>query len=170
MGAVADESADIAADTWADCIPYLRGLDLFNHGYYWESHEVWESIWLAAGRTGRNADFIKSLIKLAAALVKAREGRVEGVRRHALRAAQLLKSVSQATSEPHLMGLSLAELIRLAESIAESPMQLLEKGIDERVIRLLDLELVPIGFMGSGFKGSQPIPVPNRAGDTDART
>ena len=165
MGAVANESVDIAADTWADCIPYLRGLDLFNHGYYWESHEAWESIWLAAGRAGRNADFLKSLIKLAAALVKAREGRVEGVRRHALRAAQLLESVSPSDAETHLMGLSLATLISLAGSIAKSPEQLLEKCTHEGVIRLLDIDLLPVGF-----DGSQTIPSPNRAENTDART
>jgi len=79
---------------WRDCRPYLFGLDLFNHGYYWEAHEVWENVWHSCGRMGPAADFIKGLIKLAAAGVKAREGRPEGVRRHARRAAELFTQVA----------------------------------------------------------------------------
>ena len=48
--------------------------DLLNHGFYWEAHEAWETLWHAAGRKGEIADFLKGLIKLAAAAVKAREG------------------------------------------------------------------------------------------------
>src|SRR5712692_7985241 len=55
---------------WHVCRPYLYGIDLFNHGYYWEAHEVWEGLWHACGRTGRTAAFLKGLIKLAAAGVK----------------------------------------------------------------------------------------------------
>src|SRR6056297_3830625 len=45
-------------------------MDLFNHGFYWESHEAWESLWHAFERCGRQANFVKGLIKLAAAGVK----------------------------------------------------------------------------------------------------
>ena len=79
---------------WHDCHPYLFGLDLFNYGYYWEAHEVWEGVWHSCGRTGSAGDFIKGLIKLAAAGVKAREGRIEGVRRHGRRAAELFGQVA----------------------------------------------------------------------------
>jgi len=64
---------------WQASAEYLRGIELFNHGYYWESHEVWESLWHAAGRTGPIADFLKGLIALAAAGVKVREGKAAGV-------------------------------------------------------------------------------------------
>jgi hypothetical protein len=53
---------------------YLRGIDLFNFGYWWESHEAWEGLWRACGRRGPAADFLKGLIKLAAAGVKASTG------------------------------------------------------------------------------------------------
>src|SRR5688572_20912239 len=62
---------------------YRYAIDLFNHGYYWEAHEEWEALWHAAGRAGTTAEFLKGLIKLAAAGVKAREGRPAGVRQHA---------------------------------------------------------------------------------------
>ncbi len=68
---------------------FRHGVDLFNHGYYWEAHEVWEGLWLACGRRGKLADFLKALIRLAAAGVKAREDNRDGVMKHARRTAEL---------------------------------------------------------------------------------
>jgi uncharacterized protein len=75
---------------WPSNPAWLWAIDLFNHGYYWEAHEAWEGLWHAANRRGPTADLLKGLIKLAAAGVKAREGRAAGVRLHAARAVQLL--------------------------------------------------------------------------------
>lgn len=51
--------------------PFLRySLDLYNHGYYWESHVYFEALWNAHGREGSVADFLKGMIKLGAAGVK----------------------------------------------------------------------------------------------------
>src|SRR4051794_21689442 len=58
-------------ESWQQCRPYLFGIDLYNGGYYWESHVAWESLWIACGRKGTVADLLKGLIKLAAAGVKA---------------------------------------------------------------------------------------------------
>lgn len=108
---------------WVDCRPYLHGIDLFNHGYYWESHEVWESVWNAAGRRGAVADFIKGLIKLGAAGVKARERRLDGVRSHARRAVELFSSVQDriGPEQSNFFGLSLPQLIELASDVARLP-------------------------------------------------
>jgi hypothetical protein len=105
---------------WRDCRPYLVGIDLFNHGYYWEAHEIWESIWHACGRSGLAADFIKGLIKLAAAGVKAREGRVQGVRSHAQRAAELFGQIAAGLppQQTRYFGLSLPWLIQVASDLA----------------------------------------------------
>lgn len=67
-----------------------RGLQLYAAGFYWEAHEAWEGVWLQLGRTAPAALFVKGLIKLAAAGVKALEGNRSGVERHARRAADLL--------------------------------------------------------------------------------
>ena len=96
---------------------FLRGVTLFNAGYYWEAHEVWEGLWHAYGRRGLEADVIKALIKLAAAGVKVREGHEHGVRVHADRAADLLTSaVSKGVQT--CLGLNLLEW---AEHVAGSP-------------------------------------------------
>ncbi len=93
-----------AAHHWA--------VDLFNYGYYWEAHEAWEAIWHAFGRRGTEATFVKALIKLAAAGVKAREGNATGVQRHAARASELFRLVAADIGH----GIDLFELdpIRLA--------------------------------------------------------
>ena len=77
----------IVADQWQACPLYLRGITLFNTGYYWEAHECWEALWHAHGRRGPIAELLQALIKLAAAGVKVLEGRPSGVRTHATRAA-----------------------------------------------------------------------------------
>jgi hypothetical protein len=80
----------IDESNWRTNAAWLWAIDLFNQGFFWEAHEAWEGLWHAAGRRGVTADFLKGLIKLAAAGVKHREGRPEGVRRHTARAIELL--------------------------------------------------------------------------------
>jgi hypothetical protein len=106
-------------DNWRDSEEYLYGIDLFNHGYYWEAHEAWEAVWHAAGRTGRIADFLKALIKLAAAAVKAREGSPTGAARHAHRCRELLDTIALGGIEPatHFSGVSLSHFQQLSVHI-----------------------------------------------------
>jgi len=99
---------------------FLRGVALFNAGYYWEAHEVWEGLWHAYGRRGVLADVIKALIKLAAAGVKVREGQEHGVRTHAGRAAKLFASARSAGAS-HRLGLNLDEWAERCRKIADDP-------------------------------------------------
>lgn len=102
---------------------YLFAIDLFNAGYYWEAHEAWEGLWIAAGRRGAVADFLKGLIKLAAAGVKAREGSSEGVVRHARRARELLETIRSdaVVRDDQLAGLGITRLIEIATELTERP-------------------------------------------------
>jgi uncharacterized protein len=99
---------------------FLRGVALFNAGYYWEAHEVWEGLWHAYGRRGVLADVVKALIKVAAAGVKVREGQEHGVRTHAGRAAELFASARSAGAS-HRLGLNLDEWAERCRNIAEAP-------------------------------------------------
>jgi uncharacterized protein len=109
-------------DRWRESRPYLYGIDLFNAGFYWESHVAWESLWLACGRKATVADFLKGLIKLAAAGVKALEGTPEGVRSHSRRAAEVWRSVNRSlgTGDDHFMGFRVKDLIAIAEAIHQT--------------------------------------------------
>jgi len=54
----------------------VTGARLFDAGYYWEAHEVWEAEWHEARRVGdARAEPLRGLILLAAVAVKARQGR-----------------------------------------------------------------------------------------------
>lgn len=110
----------IRDDAWRESPVYLRGLALFDAGYYWEAHECWEALWHAHGRRGPTADVLKALIKLAAAGVKAREGRPGGVATHARRAAEVL-AAARGAGGPRRLGLDLDRLIEVARAIAGRP-------------------------------------------------
>ncbi len=137
FGHVPPEPAPLDPNNWQNSREYLFGCDLFNHGYYWEAHEVWEGLWKACGRRGTTADFLKCLIKLAAAGVKHREGRSEGVRRHAARAAELLESVRQDA----YAGFDVRTLLSIARRL-EGHLVAVDR-IDANVAIAFDFQLVP---------------------------
>lgn len=49
---------------------YLYGIDLFNHGFWWEAHEAWEPLWKACERGSGERLFLQGLIQYAAFLLK----------------------------------------------------------------------------------------------------
>jgi predicted metal-dependent hydrolase len=66
---------------------FRRGVELFNGGEYFESHEVWEELWLEA--SGDERIFLQGLIQVAAALHHFGRGNLLGMR--SLLAAGLIK-------------------------------------------------------------------------------
>lgn len=131
----------IEGDAWSDSEAYLRGVALFNAGYYWEAHEAWEALWHAHGRRGATAMVLKGLIKLAAAGVKIREGREAGARSHARRAAEHFAEAISAAG-PRRLGLDLPEWIKHAECIAMRPPDERDT-IDSAVHRVFSFDLGP---------------------------
>ncbi|SHJ06052.1 protein of unknown function [Malonomonas rubra DSM 5091] len=65
-----DDLAGFSPADWRQCQPFLYGVDLFNNGYWWEAHEAWETIWLAAGQKTPTGQFIQGLILLSAGQLK----------------------------------------------------------------------------------------------------
>jgi hypothetical protein len=98
-------------ERWRDSRDYLRGVDLYNAGYYWEAHEVWEGLWNACGRTGETAVLLQALIALAASALKRRAGNTAGAEAHARRAVMLLRGLRGPG-----LGLDPAALARQAET------------------------------------------------------
>lgn len=119
-GRPAVRTPPIAGDAWQESSDYRRGLALFNAGFYWEAHEVWERLWHAHDRTGPVADLLRALIKLAAAGVKVRQGQRRGVVVHARGAAAAFRREAR-TGVSHRLGLDLAGLASRAEAIAANP-------------------------------------------------
>jgi hypothetical protein len=119
-GSVPERPPPIEGDDWANSPVYLRGVGLFNAGYYWEAHEDWELLWNAHGRRGPTAELLKGLIKLAAAGVKVRQRQPHGVVTHARRAAACLRQARDEGGR-YQLGLDLDEWIAVAEAIAAAP-------------------------------------------------
>jgi hypothetical protein len=71
------------ADNWQSCEVYLYGIDLFNHGYWWEAHEALEPVWLAAGKETETGLFVQGLIQIAVANLKNAQGATDVAQRMA---------------------------------------------------------------------------------------
>jgi hypothetical protein len=113
------------------------GVDLFNHGYFWEAHEVWEGPWRRAEPDSDRWIFYKALIRLAAAALKQRVDSPAGVAAHAPWCAR--KFLELAGRHPIIEGLSPAELARFAQDLGDGRLSLVRQdGLAEPV---LDREL-----------------------------
>ncbi len=99
---------------------FLFALDLYNFGYYWESHVYFEALWNVSQRKGPIADFLKALIKLCAAGIKVKTKEESGVIGHAQRARELFIHLGRDLSDKHFGGLSLLNLISQSEDIMEN--------------------------------------------------
>jgi hypothetical protein len=111
------------AEISLDSDTFLWGLDLFNHGYYWEAHEAWEGLWQVADRNAPLRTLFKGLILLSAAGVKIREGKQAAAMRHAGRAGALLHRLMNTAdhSFERALGMSAAALAEHAEAAARIP-------------------------------------------------
>lgn len=108
------------------------GIDLFDNGYFWEAHEIWETAWRAAERDSDPWMFRKSLIRLAAAALKLRVGSAAGVAAHAPWCVQTFTDLARR----HAMvdGLSPAALADFAGDIAHGRMALTEAQGDRLAV------------------------------------
>jgi hypothetical protein len=105
---------------------FLWGLDLFNHGYYWEAHEAWEDLWQVADRDNPQRTLFKSLILLSAAGLKIRERKNAAAARHAMRAAALLRVLMKVKDSAfeRALGMSPGTLAEHAEAATSIPAEL----------------------------------------------
>jgi len=121
-GAGPESPAPPAPQDWRACRDYLYGIDLFNHGFYWEAHEAWEGLWIACGRQGTTATFLQALINLAAAGFKARWGNARGMRANAGTALRLFKAAASqiGPAGPRYMGLDVRALTDQSEALSKT--------------------------------------------------
>ncbi|RJT26032.1 DUF309 domain-containing protein [Mesorhizobium waimense] len=117
------EPMPVTADASLGSDPFLWGLDLFNHGYYWEAHEAWEGLWQVADRGAPSRVFFKALILLSAAGVKIREGKTAAAVRHSQRAAMLFRRLNGPSEHivENALGLPPAILADYAEAATRVP-------------------------------------------------
>lgn len=131
-------------ENWRDCREYLYGLDLFNHGFYWEAHEAWEELWVACSRSGLTATYLKALINLAAAGMKASWGSMRGMRANAENAMRLFDSAARQFESrgTRFMGLDVRALADSAARVANAR-TIAETAADSASSPTFDLLLWP---------------------------
>lgn len=95
---------------WSSCEPYLYGIDLFNHSYWWEAHEALETVWHAAGTATLCGRFVQGLIQLAGAQLKRFIGESRGAQ--SLTAAALTRL---APAGEFYLGIEVASLMDEAQ-------------------------------------------------------
>jgi len=106
-----------------DSEEFTWGCELFNHGYYWEAHEAWEGLWHVAETASPLRSLLKGLIFLSAAGVKIREGKHAAAKRHAGRAAGLLRQLMKSPNQPFFRVLAIqpSTLADIAQATASAP-------------------------------------------------
>ena len=132
-------------ETSSDPEAFRWGVDLFNHGFYWEAHEAWEPLWRAANQGSADRTLLKGLILTAAAGVKRREGKAIAASRHGRRAAALLRDGARGHSSlGHILGISLEALAAHAEApISLKPAALGQAGKEFAFDLLLGTDFTP---------------------------
>ena len=129
------------AEGWKESAAYLVGFELFNAGYYWEAHEIWEMLWNHEGRTGPISDLLRGLIKLAAAGVKVRQNQKHGVVTHGTRAAVCFDAARAVKGSP-ILGMDLVRLSQIAASIANGPPTTVT-SLEDPLVRVFEFTLWP---------------------------
>lgn len=107
FGAPETDARSLEQTPWSECRDYLYGLDLFNHAYWWECHEVLEGLWHAAGHRSPAGECLQAVIQCAVAHLKAELGNIRGAR-------QLLQNAERHAAQAGrtTLGLDLQALLR----------------------------------------------------------
>ena len=127
-------------DHWEASRVYLRGFSLFVRGYYWEAHEAWEGLWIAAGRVGALAELLKALIKLAASGVKVRQGLGHQASAFGAKAGAHIAQARALSDQEQLCGIDLSALSAFADDVSARG-DLLTGGPEAAVMVVFDRAL-----------------------------
>lgn len=131
-GALERDLPDLNHNAGLDHPEFLYGLDLFNAGYWWESHEVMEAFWHAAGMGTPAAHVLQAIIQCAAAHLKALTDQEEGACKLFEMAEDHIHQAEDTNLGLDLIGL-LAETGAYITGDSEKPAQ-----------------LVPLSYSGTG--------------------
>lgn len=106
----ATAAAYLRADRWREHAEYLWGVDLYNAGFFWEAHEVWEASWRASAHDPEQHSYLQGLIQIAAACLKGATLDANAARSIGTRALERLDQLSAKVNEPY-MGLDLVRFL-----------------------------------------------------------
>ena len=104
---------------WRENGDYRFGIDLYNFGYLWEAHEVWEGLWHQAKHDEVQADLLQGLIQCAAAALKVPMEQPGGLAKLTRTGTERLERVARLGG-PGYMGLDLLDFVRSFRAFAGS--------------------------------------------------
>lgn len=113
----------LSAEKWNQNNTYLYGVDLFNHGYWWEAHEAWEKVWLTTKKFDLEGLFLQGLIQYSAALLKLFSGSRQGFDNLYREGEKKIRWVIEELSKKnrnHFMGLNIPEWLSRMETFKNS--------------------------------------------------
>ena len=96
--------------TSADNQAWLYGLRLIQQDYFWEAHEILETVWMRALPNSRERHLVQGVIHLANAALKQKMGRPEAAERLFNLAEDCILEASFGLAGTRLMGLDPTEL------------------------------------------------------------
>jgi hypothetical protein len=92
------------------------GIELFEHGYFWEAHEAWEGPWRRSAPADPSRSIWQALILVAAAALKRARGEHPAAARLAGKAGDRLGDAERAGCRD-LFGLSTGALTEVAQRL-----------------------------------------------------
>jgi len=109
-------------------VHYLYAIDLFNHEFWWEAHEVLEGLWAGETPETPTKTFLQGLIQIAAALLKKSQSAHEGAVRLSAKGLPKLRSQSGV-----FLGLEIEPFTRQVEAFlsrrSPSPPRIVLAGV-----------------------------------------
>ncbi len=106
----------LSSQNWQTNEAYLYGIDLFNHAFYYEAHEVWEELWHVTGHKTQEGIFLKALIQIAAVRLKISLQEEKPAQRSLLSAQKYLEEIHSLHS--YFAGLDLTSFIKQLKEIS----------------------------------------------------
>ncbi len=103
---------------------FRLGADLFNAQFYWEAHEVWESLWAQLGAADSRRLVLQALIQAAASYLKRAVGHSAGAMSLLAKSLQKLTKLEERGECPEFLRALRAQL----QDAAALPVLVLECG------------------------------------------
>lgn len=109
------------SENWCDNVAYRYGWFLFLNAYYWESHEIWETVWMRCAVNSRERFLLKGLIQLANARLKTAQGKYNAAQKILLQSQEVIEEAFRGRPQADsgtIMGVKQYDLLELNQNYA----------------------------------------------------
>lgn len=133
---------------FAQCEAYVFGVDLYNHGFFWEAHDSWEACWRAMPTGTPHEHFFRGLIQAAASHLKITTAQIAGASALGNRACLLLRASASALQQQRILGVSVASFTDALEDYIDNVLRDDPPRHDPVHFPLIEVATGPRGIVG----------------------